>query len=364
MLHLSLLTLLPSISSGKFDTQQVVTNPRLLSLCHLLSDKLDVLHRIPEEDNCCNSTSQSPSISPSPSAQPSSKSDIINNAMFKIFTTLGAPTSDFNTGTTYCSWNGVRCNSFLEPKSIEISGQFYGGYIATEIGILEELTSLKLDYNYLEGTVPSELGLLSKLRFLNLSKQFLSSTLPSELQNLNSLEYMYIYANEISGSIPDQIYDFNNLLCLEVFENLLTGTIPESLPPMLDWYLIWDNLLTSTLPDSISTVGEVVDLEENLFTGPIPTSIDLSSAYALVFDDNQLTNTIPSEIGDMLNLEYFSIDANLLTSSIPTEVENLDFTILEKFDIDDNTGLTGTAPSSLCNLGYYFSYDNTNVTCG
>lgn len=71
---------------------------------------------------------------------------------------------------------------------------------------------------------------------------------------------MYLYVNEISGSIPSQINSFNSLLRLGVFENLLTGTIPESLPPMLDWYLVWDNFLTGTLPDSIWIVGEVVDL--------------------------------------------------------------------------------------------------------
>ena len=57
---------------------------------------------------------------------------------------------------------------------------------------------------------------------------------------------------------------------------------------------------------------------------------------------NHLFGTIPSEVGDLINLNVFEIDNNALTGTIPTELGNL--IKLVELDLDDNE-LIGTIPT-------------------
>lgn len=339
-----LISLISSLQNS-IVSADVMSNTKFLSLYNVINNKLNHLRQDTEEKDidifgCCNNTtssSPSTSLSLSPSAQPTTRYETVYNAMWKIYTSLGIPESDL-TGTTYCTWTGVRCSG-VEVRAIELSKVGLGGSLATEIGILDELTSLHFEYNYLEQTIPTELGSLSNLWFLRLSNQFISGTIPSELGNLQSLEYMYIHCNEfISGTVPSEIYDsLPNLLALEIWANQLTGTIPdESFPDSLDWYGIGMNQMTGTIPESISMVGEGFFLADNEFSSTLPSEIGDSSARIMIFDYNQLTG------------------------SIPTEVDNLDQ--LEVFAIVGNTGMSGTAPSSLCGIDYFY-YFGTSVTC-
>ncbi len=62
---------------------------------------------------------------------------------------------------------------------------------------------------------------------------------------------------------------------------------------------------------------------------------------------NKLTGSIPSEVGNLTNLEYLSLGDNQLTGEIPPEIENL--TKLTSLDLSRN-GLTGEIPSEIGNL--------------
>ena len=67
---------------------------------------------------------------------------------------------------------------------------------------------------------------------------------------------------------------------------------------------------------------------------------------------NQLTGSIPSEIGNLANLEGLGLDWNQLTGSIPSEIGNL--TNLEYLNLGNNQ-LTGEIPESICDLNIGFS---------
>ena len=62
---------------------------------------------------------------------------------------------------------------------------------------------------------------------------------------------------------------------------------------------------------------------------------------------NQLTGSIPSEIGNLTNLEYLRLDNNQLTGEIPPEIGNL--TNLTHLYLNSNE-LTGEIPESICEL--------------
>ena len=102
-----------------------------------------------------------------------------------------------------------------------------------------------------------------------------------------------------------------------------------------------------------SEIGNLINLETlnlsyNQLTGPIPPEIgNLTNLKRLQLDDNQLTGSIPSEMGDLINLGKLYLNSNQLTGSIPPSIGNL--TNLIELRIQDNQ-LTGEIPEIICDL--------------
>ncbi|MEN8219167.1 MAG: hypothetical protein ABFS56_22940, partial [Pseudomonadota bacterium] len=93
----------------------------------------------------------------------------------------------------------------------------------------------------------------------------------------------------------------------------------------------------------------------NQLTGSIPTELgNLSNLSWLDLSNNQLTGTIPTELGNLSNLSWLDLSNNQLTGSIPTELGNLD-----RFHLHNNQ-LCGEIPVELKNLDLYDLNLNTN----
>ncbi len=72
--------------------------------------------------------------------------------------------------------------------------------------------------------------------------------------------------------------------------------------------------------------GRVVQLflESNRLSGQIPSDLgDLTNLQELVLYDNQLSGQIPTELGNLSNLQDLSIDTNRLSGQVPAELGNL-----------------------------------------
>ena len=92
----------------------------------------------------------------------------------------------------------------------------------------------------------------------------------------------------------------------------------------------------------------LLNLNSNNLTGSIPPEIgDLTNLNYLKLENNQLTGSIPSEIGNLTNLTYLWLENNQLTGSIPPEIGNL--TNLTQLVLFENQ-LTGSIPSEIGNL--------------
>jgi hypothetical protein len=101
---------------------------------------------------------------------------------------------------------------------------------------------------------------------------------------------------------------------------------------------------------NINGVGHVseISLGSNNLTGTIPGEIgDFPELTSLYLWSNQLTGNIPSEIGNLTKLINLDLSPNTFSGTIPTEIGNL--VNLEVLWLNQN-GLTGNVPSSFQNL--------------
>jgi len=133
-------------------------------------------------------------------------------AVQKLLTELFHPGSHFF--ESFCALTGVICNAngfhtSLHHCDWRVSGRrggyhgffCYDGFVAfihlgeeglrgsipTEVGMLSQLTTLRLNSNDITGSIPTEVGMLSQLIVLQLQENEISGTLPSEVCMLSKI---------------------------------------------------------------------------------------------------------------------------------------------------------------------------------
>ena len=113
---------------------------------------------------------------------------------------------------------------------------------------------------------------------------------------------------------------------------------------------LYYNQLTGSIPPELGSLASLRELWlfRNQLTGSIPPELgSLASLQELRLDDNQLTGTIPPELGNLAYLEWLSLSYNQLTGPIPPELGAL--TQLRGLYLYYNQ-LTGSIPSELGQL--------------
>ena len=282
---------------------------------------------------------------------------------------------------------GLLSSSNIEPLLIEIElwGDNYNventtelilvnnsltGSIPSIIGNLTNLNTLILGGNDLSGPIPIEIGNLNNLQNLNLQSNQLSGRIPSEIGNLINLENLNLLGNQLSGEIPSEIGNLINLNELSFSSNQLSGAIPNEIcnqgdsspdlstnqfcPPYPDCIEVdIENQELANCNDVVELWGEYYSIEytteinlpsEGLI-GEIPSEIgNLINLQSLNLYNNELSGHIPSEMGNLTNLTSLVLWANQLEGEIPPELGNL--TNLIRLDLDENQ-LTGSIPPQI-----------------
>ena len=124
---------------------------------------------------------------------------------------------------------------------------------------------------------------------------------------------------------------------------------------------LYNNNLTGSIPTQLGNLSEleVLHLNHNKLTGSIPTEIgNLSNLTELWLQSNRLSGSIPTEIGNLSNLKVLYLNVNQLSDSIPAELGNL--SSLKMLLLDQNQ-LSGSIPIELGNLSSLealWLYDN------
>ena len=110
------------------------------------------------------------------------------------------------------------------------------------------------------------------------------------------------------------------------------------------------NQLSGSIPSELGNLSNLEELwlRENQLLGAIPSELgNLSNLGILSLGDNQLSGAIPSSLGNLSKLGALSLYDNQLSGAIPSELGNL--SNLEFLYLDGNQ-LSGPVPSTLGNL--------------
>ena len=289
-------------------------------------------------------------------------------------------------------WHGVVADTLDRVFRLEFkdSGNQLTGSIPPEIGSLESLELLSLSANQLTGSIPPELGNLESLEWLYLGFNQLMGSIPPELGSLESLEGLALHENQLTGSIPPELGSLESLGDLYLSDNQLTGAIPVELagldslrilyvsdndlcvPRSDSAFVTWLNGLTYHDTDGLlsctSTASDRATLEifyhatggddwtdnTNWLNDDVPlndwhgvVADTLDRVFALDLRDNQLTGSIPRELGNLESPARLDLNYNQLTGSIAPELGNLES--LDTLDLGNNQ-LTGSIPAELGNL--------------
>ena len=108
----------------------------------------------------------------------------------------------------------------------------------------------------------------------------------------------------------------------------------------------WHGVTVEGTPERVTNLS----LASQGLTGAIPSELgDLVNLQVLNLRDNQLAGAVPSELGDLANLESLYLRGNQLTGAIPASLGRL--ANLEQLRIHDNQ-LTGCIPLELRDVAY------------
>jgi len=115
-------------------------------------------------------------------------------------------------------------------------------------------------------------------------------------------------------------------------------------------FIVPDRNLSGNIPSEIGNLTELelLGLYKNNFSGPIPPEIGkLTKLKELNLRTNILSGNIPPEIGNLKNLVYISLSFNRLEGPIPKEIGNL--SSLQKLYMRYNS-LSGNIPHEIGKL--------------
>ena len=112
-----------------------------------------------------------------------------------------------------------------------------------------------------------------------------------------------------------------------------------------------DNNLSGSLPAQLGKLEtlQALSLDRNSIGGSLPVELgNLRNLTRLAMNRNSLTGAIPTELGSLSSLSIIGLARNSLSGSLPTSLGNLSG--LTKLSLHDNTALSGALPSGFTNL--------------
>jgi hypothetical protein len=268
-----------------------------------------------------------------------------------------------------CEWQGVVCNEQQHVQSLDLERNNLSGNLPMELAILAaQLESLNLTSNliHMEGSMFDVFRSLIYIEIFLMDDNFLEydKGLPAQFKHMNRMKKMRLSYNLFAGELEKDhqvLSELGQLTHLEVESNFLTGTMPAVVGDMENLVYLYMRRNEMSYNLDFLKGGKLTSLfalwlDNNQMTGTIPTEIGLLTDLASVSMTNAtLVGSIPTEFGELTDLRRLWLYSNELTGQIPSELNEL--AELEVLEVHKNK-LDGAMPQGICtaigNSGYEY----------
>ncbi|KAK3217855.1 hypothetical protein Dsin_011825 [Dipteronia sinensis] len=208
------------------------------------------------------------------------------------------------------------------------------------------ITRLKVYALDVIGPIPDELWTLTFLTNLAIGSNNFSGPLPSELGNWMKLEQLYIDSAGVSGEIPSTLAKLQNMATVWASDTVLTGRIPDFIGnwSKLTSLRFQGNSFDGPIPSSFSKLN-LTDLRISGLSNGSSTLAFMKNMTSLSFlelRNNNISDSIPSNIGEFQSLQHLDLSFNNLGGDIPNSLFNL--SSLANLFLGNNK-LNGTLPA-------------------
>ncbi|PKU69812.1 Leucine-rich repeat receptor-like tyrosine-protein kinase [Dendrobium catenatum] len=234
--------------------------------------------------------------------------------------------------TSFFSCKGLSRLKYLNLSCNGLTGRL------SNFSEFSALETLDLSFNNLKGVVGLNLNGLAQLKSLNLSSNLfndnipalkamnqnsLTGSIPGDIGNLLKLQKLLLSSNELEGSLPVSLSKIKVLSRFAANQNKFNGAIPPGITSYVQIFDLSYNNLNGTIPPDLLAPAslQIVDLSANVLQGPIPSNFS-KNLYRLRLGKNLLNGSIPSELGQLLNLTYLELNDNQLEGQIPQQLGN------------------------------------------
>lgn len=288
-------------------------------------------------------------------------------------------------------------------RRITFSGGGWSGPLPDWVGEVANLEDVHFANMDITGTIPSTWA-NADIVSLHLEDLNIEGGLPEAFSVVNSLNEITLIDNENMevGEIPDWIggsignieilqlenvgvtgdISDNNLLNLPI-EQLNLSDNPELTGTLPSWFSTknWSLLELSRTGIEIDEIPSWLADKDNLsyvglgglgMSGEIPSFFGEGnvavSLNVLALDDNNLTGSIPSSLGNAFQLDSLNLSNNQLSGELPSNFANVgritsDLSLISAILISGNPDLTGPIPLELTDARFMrvFEYDGTDL---
>jgi len=213
----------------------------------------------------------------------------------------------------------------LNLTTLYLAENNLAGPIELWVGKLKNLGKLDLTDNNFSGRIPSSLGSFAMLTELYLQNNNFDGPIPASLANLQYLSVLDLSFNNLHGPISKDLFRPKSTMtrCLLSYNNL-EGPIPpeiSNLQQQLNELHLSSNKLTGDIPPTLGQCHqlEILKMDNNFLTGTILFLSSLTSLSILNLSHNNLSGSIPIELGNMSSLAQLDLSYNDLQGKVPRD---------------------------------------------